>query len=113
MSMKKSIEANTKLNMNMNIQVKVNMSMKLETKMNVKRTMNMNMKIKMNENLNEYEFGHECHDACEEECGLLTRRWDALGAPDMRQLKWGTPDIVVVWRQSDYQVCGYAQVHIW
>jgi hypothetical protein len=22
----------------------------------------------------EDEFGHECHDACEEECGLLTRR---------------------------------------
>jgi hypothetical protein len=31
----------------------------------------------------------------------------------MKQLKWGTPDIVVVWQQSDYQVCGNAQVHIW
>jgi hypothetical protein len=27
----------------------------------------------------------------------------------MRQLKWGTPDVVVLWQQSDAQVCGYAQ----
>jgi hypothetical protein len=71
MSMKKSIEANTKLNMNMNMQVKMKIMMNMNV--NVKRNMNMNMKTNMNENLNEYEFGYDCHDACKEECGLLTR----------------------------------------
>jgi hypothetical protein len=78
MNMKKSIEANTKLNMNMDVKMKMQMQitikMNMKITMNVKRNMNMNMKINMNENLNEYEFGHECHDAREEECGFLTRR---------------------------------------
>jgi flagellar motor switch/type III secretory pathway protein FliN len=80
MNMKKSNEANTKPNMNMNMQVKMKMNMKMKMKMkmktgrNVKRNMVMNMKININENLSEYAFGHECHDAWEEECGLLTRR---------------------------------------
>jgi hypothetical protein len=73
---RKGIEANAKLNVNMDMQMnmRVNMKMKIKIKMNVKKNMNMNMKINRDENLNEYEFGHECHDACEEEYGLLTQR---------------------------------------
>jgi hypothetical protein len=26
--------------------------------------------------------------------------------------KWGTPDVVVLRQQSDYQVRGYAQTHV-
>jgi hypothetical protein len=81
--------------------------------MNLDINLTMNMKININQNLSEYEFGHECHNACEEECGLLTQRCDESRAPDMRRLKWGTAEVVVLWRQSDCQVCGYAQVHIW
>jgi hypothetical protein len=68
MNMKQSIEANTKWNMNMNMQVRMKIMIKMEMKMD------MNMKINMNEKMNHYKFGHESHEACEEECGMLTRR---------------------------------------
>jgi hypothetical protein len=31
---------------------------------------------------------------------------------DTGQLRRGIPDVVMLWQQSDYQVCDYAQVHI-
>jgi hypothetical protein len=64
----RSNQNNTKMNMKIKVNVKSNM------KTNVERTVNMNTKVTMNKNMNEYDFGHECHDACEEECGLSTRR---------------------------------------
>jgi hypothetical protein len=99
MMMKVLVNVQTKMNMKKSIEANIMMSMNMKMKM----SMNMNMKANMNINAT-------THVKKNVDCWCGNER--SQRRRDTGQLRRRTPDVVVLWQQSDYQVCGSAQVHI-